>query len=182
MTDYKVMFSQVVAELDETHELHNHGDIMCVGAATRFIEGMDKVMAQKGVPSRTRKAMFEEFESGERLIAHRRKRHDGSLADEIQLLFRPVYYPSGAFFTASKGTKWLMKCGALEGSLLKVLMELCEETGKWSYAEYTQKFREGRKVEKKMMKKMRKKNGDRVIWKNSKEKCGKGKGARRTRR
>ena len=181
MTDYKIMFSQVVAQLDETHEQHNHGDIMCVEQAGKFIEGMDKVMAQKGVPSRTRKAMFEDFESGRSLISHRRKRHDGSLGEEVQLLFRPVHYPSGAFFAASKGTKWLAKCGALEGSVLKVLMEQCEDTSNWTYAEYTQKWREGRKVEKKM-KKMRKKNGDRVIWKNSKEKCGKGKGARRTRR
>ena len=175
MTDYKVMFSQVVAELDETHELHNHGDIMCVGAATRFIEGMDKVMAQKGVPSRTRKAMFEEFESGERLIAHRRKRHDGSLADEIQLLFRPVYYPSGAFFTASKGTKWLMKCGALEGSLLKVLMEMCETTSTWTYTEYTQKWRRGRKVEKRLKKMKRRGEKQTTKWVQQKERKCRGK-------
>jgi hypothetical protein len=173
MTDYKVLFSQVVAQLDETHELHNHGDILCVEQGARVFEGMDRMMAEDGIPKRRRKQMLDDVESGARLIVQTPKRFDGTYGDDVQLLFRPVHYPSGAFFTASKGTKWLMKCGALEGSVLKVLMEMCEDTSNWSYAEYTQKWREGRKVEKKM-KKMRKKKGDRVVWVKRRETCYKG--------
>ncbi len=175
MTDYKMMFSQVVAQLDDTHELHNHGDIMCVEQAGKFFDGMNEVMTRDGVPKRTRVARLQDIESGRHLVSHEPKRADGTYGEVVNLLFRPVHYPSGAFFTASKGTKWLVKCGALEGSVLAVLMEQCETTGNWSYAEYTQKWREGRRVEKKM-KKMRKKKGRKVIWVKGKDTSHKGRG------
>lgn len=168
MTDYKKQFNQVIAQLDETHDLHNNGDIMCVDVAAKFKEGMDAEMARQGVPKRTRLAHFREWEAGGMLVSHRPKRSDGTYGDEVSLMFRPVHYPSGAFFTASKGTKWLTSCGALEGSVLRVLMEQCEDTDNWTYEEYTQKWREGRRVEKKM-KKMRKKKGQRFVWKTPKD-------------
>ena len=168
MTDYKIMFSQVVAELDETHERHNHGRIICVEEWGVVRRGMDEAMAKDSVPKRRRDEYLRQVEIGKRPMI---TQMEGS-SEEEEMLFRPVYYPSGAFFTAAKGMRWMIKCGALEGSVLKILMEMCETTSTWTYTEYTQKWREGRKVEKrnKKMKKQREKQTTKWV-KQKESKC-----------
>ena len=171
MTDYKKQFNQVVAQLNETHDLHNYGRIICVEEWVRVRESMDRAMAKDNVPKRRREQYLREVESGGRSMITQR---EGS-SEEERLMFRPVYYPSGAFFSASKGMRWLGRSGALEGSVLKILMDMCETTSTWTYTEYTQKWREGRKVEKKLKKMKRQRGKQNTKWVSLKDHKCKGK-------